>query len=94
MAIIYLIRKRFLQSIEIKCLVSGYGFMDRDRDLGFIENRRRTSRAIRSGLEDVVRTARINNPFSVILMKKYELIDFTGLYKEFLTTQALHIAKE
>lgn len=94
MAIIYLIKKQFFESIEIKYLVSGHSFMNCDRDFGLIEKRRRTSRAmIPSELEDVVRTARINNPFNVISMKKDEFIDFAGLSKEFLTTQALHITK-
>lgn len=77
MALIYLVSKRYCDCIELKFLVSGHSFMDCDRDFGVIEKRRKVSKAmIPEELQDVVKSARVNNPFKVVPILKEDFKDF------------------
>lgn len=94
MAVIYLVKKGFYRSIDLKYMVSGPSYMNCDRDFGVTEKRRKTCKAmVPKDLEHVVATACAKKPFTVVSMQTEDFIDFKVLAKKYLNTKNLGISK-
>lgn len=94
MAVIYLVARGCFKTIDIKYLVSGHSYMPCDRDFGVIEKRKRKcTPMVPEEVQEVVRSARVTNPFTVLAMKEEDFFDFGKVADRFLNTTKLQLTK-
>lgn len=90
---LFLINLGLFDDIIQKCLVSGHSFLARDSDFTIIKKRRQICQHFSpSQLQEIVRKAKLTNPFRVILMDDIQFFSFKDIANNFLNTIKLPIS--
>lgn len=93
-AIIHLVIKGYFHKIDMKFLVSGHSYMPCDRDFWIIEKRKKVTKAfVPSQLGDMVKSARVKNPFKVVQMTEEDFHDIGTVADNFISTTKMNISK-
>jgi hypothetical protein len=74
---LYMIQQNMFDEIQHKFFVPGHSMMDSDRDFGLIEQKKRTEQYVYTHDHwiDLIKKTRVKNPFTVLEMKKRDILD-------------------
>lgn len=93
MVLIYLVAKKYFNTIDLKFLVSGHSYMPCDRDFGIIEKRKKVCPTmVPEEVAAMIREAKHFQPFNVIMMTADDFYDFAKESDSFLNTTPIKIS--
>lgn len=93
MMLIYIVTKKYIDTIELKFLVSGHSYMPCDRDFGIIEKRKKIcSTMVPEEVAAMIRDAKHFQPFNVVMMTSDDFYDFAKECDTFLNTAPIEIS--
>ncbi len=89
----YLVATEVYDEIEMNFLVSGHSFMPCDQDFAVIEKRKKLTKAMTpDDIKAVVRTAKLDHPFTVLDMEPGDFVDISAVAHEYLQTSRMKIS--